>query len=162
MSVCDPSRFIGTYMTTPLIDPCNAANSIGTYDPSFNGDHTFDGGGGGGGGGGNDCCRYTVFGYKSLNTTHTFTSTDIPALADNIVSGELTLYLQNPGSNKVNVTLCLLARAGGSGTAVIYQKVGNYAATGGVTLDSQTFSNTGNLVFTYNPFAECRWVFRGF
>lgn len=30
-----------------MIDPCNKASAIGTYDPNFNGDHTFDGGGGG-------------------------------------------------------------------------------------------------------------------
>lgn len=142
---------ISQFDTVSPVDPCNASNSIGTYDPNS-----------GGGDSGSDCCTFTKVGYKALATTHTFNAMDIPALSKTYVSGELALYLQNPGSSAVNVTLCLFARGNGTGTAVIYQKVGNFATTNGVVLDVPNFSSTGNLVFTYNPAAECRWIFRGF
>lgn len=88
MSVCDALRSIGTYASSPMIDPCNAAGSIGTYDPNFNGDHTFDGGGGCGCTNTNELTgRFTSNDYL-LNPKNIFSS-------GNRVLGILELFVWN-------------------------------------------------------------------
>lgn len=95
MSVCDPSRFIGTYMTKPMIDPCNAANSIGTYDPNFNGDHTFDGGGGCSCGSGGDCA-----GFCGNFTGTSAVVNPVSIFTTEFVTGLFELYLEE-NTNKL-------------------------------------------------------------
>lgn len=96
-------------------------------------------------------------GYKSLSTTHTFTSTDIPCLADSNASGELTLYLKNNKLGKANVTMGVVVKLEGeinSSATMFYQRIGN--------MDSVDVTvTTSSLTFLVSPAAECRWVFRG-
>lgn len=97
MSVCDPARFIGTYMTKPMIDPCNAAKAIGTYDPNFNGDHTFDGGSSGGcscdsGGDCVDFCGKFTGTSAIVNPVSIFTT--------EFVTGLFELYLEDNTDKK--------------------------------------------------------------
>ena len=97
-------------------------------------------------------------GYKSLSTTHTFTSTDIPCLANSNASGELTLYFKNNKLGRANVTLAVLIKLAGTlstTSSMWYQRIGN--------MDTVELTVSGNnATFTVSPAAECRWVFRGF
>ena len=95
-------------------------------------------------------------GYKSLSTTHTFTSTDIPCLANSNASGELTLYFKNNKLERANVTLIIIRKTAG---VIVdygwYQRIGNMDAVD-ITAPSST-----SIVATVSPAAEMRWFFRG-
>jgi hypothetical protein len=94
-----------------------------------------------------------ICGVKSMNTVHTFTSSDIPALAKSICSGELTLYLQNEGSSVSNVTMSAVVKNGGTTTVTLFQRIGNMTSVEVSTTD---------IVFTCNPAVKCYWIWRGF
>jgi len=100
-------------------------------------------------------CTYN--GYKSLNNVQTFTETDLMCMANNTMSGELTMYARNPVGYSA-VVLCAIAKSNDVFTfADYYQSLGNL---NGVTVTK----NANNLSFdvTFDPAVEVRWVFRGF
>lgn len=92
-------------------------------------------------------------GFSPLATTHVFTSTELPPLANRECNGEITFYLNN--DLYVNVTMAAVVKSAGAILqTVIYQRVGNYTSV------DLTFS--GNVVtLTVNPPANCRWIWRG-
>lgn len=98
-------------------------------------------------------------GVKSSSTTHTFTSTDIPELDNNLMTGELTLYLTNASANASNVSMTGITRAGNvfpSNGTVIYQNIGNFTS-----VEFATSNANKSITFTVNPAAKCTWIFRG-
>lgn len=92
-------------------------------------------------------------GYSALATTHNFTSTQIPSLANRDCNGEFTMFLNN--DLYVNVTTAIIVKSANVILqTLVYQRVGNYT-----TVD-MTFS--GNTVtVTCSPAAVIRWVYRG-
>lgn len=98
-------------------------------------------------------------GIKSSSTTHTFTSADIPELANTTMTGELTLYLTNKEANVSNVTMTAITKANSTfptGGTVLYQRVGNFTSVEFTTSDANK-----SITFTISPAAACTWIFRG-
>ena len=95
----------------------------------------------------------TYNGFFPLGTTHTFTSTQLPPLANRECNGEMTLYLNN--DLYVNVTLSVIVKSSGTILQVlVYQRVGNYT--------SVEMAISGNsVVLTCSPAATVRWIYRG-
>lgn len=138
-SVCDPTQTINNYTSgSYAIDPCNAGTSIGSYDQSSSGA---------------DSCL-CISGYKSLSTTWTLTSTDIPSFGKEYCKGELNFYVQN-GSGVVSFAQGTIAKTLGTITARIYQRNGN------LTNVTSTGSGT-SATFTWTPAVSGYWTFRGF
>lgn len=96
-------------------------------------------------------------GFKPMSTVHTFTPTDIPRLSNDLINGELVLYLTNGASGVGNVTMSTVNKTPTSGCqCTIYQRIG--------TMTSVDAASTGNTSFTItiSPAAECRWRFQGY
>lgn len=86
-------------------------------------------------------------------TTFTFTSTQLPPMANQQCNGEISLYFNNDAY--VHVSMAVLLRAKGANQqALIYQNVGNLTSVA-------TTVNTNSVVFTISPAATCSWIFRG-
>lgn len=100
-------------------------------------------------------CTYN--GTFPIGTVFTFTTTEIPCLANTSCNGELTLYLNDYSGNYSNVTLAYIIKIAGSlsGTSsTISQRYGNF--------NSVTMSFSGNTVrITVDPECVCRWIYRG-
>jgi hypothetical protein len=92
-------------------------------------------------------------GSMPLSTTHIFTSTNLPVLANNTCNGEISAYLNN--GVYVNVTMGVIVKSGGTILqTLVYQRVGNLLSV------DMTFS--GNTVtLTTNPATTCSWIYRG-
>lgn len=98
----------------------------------------------------------TYNGVFSFNNTFIFTTSQIPLLANNNMSGELTLYLQNSGEAYSNVTMSVITKAGGTIQQTnIFQRIGNM-----ISVNMTSSSNT-TVTVTTNPYVICSWVFRG-
>ena len=88
-----------------------------------------------------------------LSTTHTFTPTQLPFLANQSCNGELSLYLNNDAY--AAVVMAVIVRTKGTTLQnLIYQNVGNFTSV-------TSSISSGNAVFTVSPAATCSWVFRG-
>lgn len=96
---------------------------------------------------------FTYNGQFPLNTTHVFSPTNLPPLANTECNGEMTLYLNNGAY--VNVSLAIIVKAAGTILqALVYQRVGNFT-----TLNMAISGNT--VVLTCSPAGTVRWVYRG-
>lgn len=137
--VCNPTQTINNYSSgSYAIDPCNAATSIGSYDRP-----TSD----------SDSCL-CMSGFKSLSTTWTLTSTDIPALGKEFCKGELNFYVQD-GAGVVSFAQGTIAKTSNLITPRIYQRNGN--------LTNVTYTGTATSAsFTWTPAVSGYWTFRGF
>ena len=135
--MCDAQSRIATYNTAYLIDPCNAANSIGTYDKVP--------------GGAGDCLCSS--GYKPKSTTWTLTPTDIPVLQNEFCKGELNFYVQD-GAGVVSFVQGVVGKTSNLITARAYQRNGN--------LTSVAFAATATTItITWSPAVEGYWSYRG-
>lgn len=95
----------------------------------------------------------TYNGISALNTTHNFTSAQIPSLANRDCNGEFTLFLNN--DLYINVTTAIIVKSANTILqTLVYQRVGNYT-----TCDLTFSGNT--VILTCSPAAVVRWIYRG-
>jgi hypothetical protein len=99
-------------------------------------------------------CTYN--GFKPMNTVHTFTATDLMCMANDTMSGELTMYACNP-SIASSVVLAIITK---TRNAFVYANF--YQALGNLTSLTVTTSGSSTVTFTFSPAVEIRWIFRGF
>lgn len=99
----------------------------------------------------------TYNGVFPYNTTFTFTSSEIPSLANNSCNGELILYMNDNTNSYANISLGYIVKVNNtflSTSTALSQRYGNY--------NSVTLTTSGNtLIITVNPGAICRWIYRG-
>lgn len=97
-------------------------------------------------------CFYS--GSSALATTHTITATQLPHLANPLLSGTMTFYLEN--DVYINTTMAAVVKTKGVIVqTLVYQKVGNFTSV------DMTSSGNNQLVVTVNPAARLRWIFMG-
>jgi hypothetical protein len=98
----------------------------------------------------------TYDGIFPFSNTFIFTTSHIPLLANDNMSGELTLYLRNETADYSNVTLSIVTKAGGTIQQTnIYQRIGN------MTSVDMTSASSTTVTVTTSPYVRCYWVFRG-
>jgi hypothetical protein len=159
MSVCDPGRYIGNFAANHTIDPCNKNSAIGTYDPSFNGDHTFDGGGCGCSGSSSssgDCsgfCGKFTGTYSVVNPSSLFTSQFVTGLFELFLEettvniGSYYSYFINP---TVNPYLNTITAQGGLNNST-------YVPAGDRT--QIKFEPGTGIVLNFTRSYDCFWKF---
>lgn len=137
-SVCDPSGRISSYDLNVVIDPCNAGTSIGTFDKPTTA---------------TDClCRS---GFKPKSTTWTFTTADIPELAQPTPKGELNFYMED-GAGYAAFVQGALVKVNNKIYPQIYQRNGNLTS---LTIPTTLLADS--VTYTVSPAVYGYWTFRG-
>lgn len=100
----------------------------------------------------------TVYnGWFPVSSTFTFTTVEIPLLANSTCNGELTLYLNDNAGGIANVSLIYVIKVNGtisSSASLVAQRYGN--------MNDVSLSVSGNtVIISVSPATECRWMYRG-